>query len=220
VAVRFLDAVARASLHRAVQDLEAGSAAEVVIALRRRSASYLHANVAVGALAALASLAAMLFADHAFALSSILFDPFLAGLIAGAAVELTPGCKRALTPAATRRHAVLRAARATFVERGVHHTRDRGGVLVYLAWLERDAVIVADTGVTQRMPADALARAERALAAAMSSGGAAVAHALALLAPGLAAALPRRADDVNELPDVIDSDLERIAPPPTGSSAA
>jgi uncharacterized membrane protein len=46
------------------------------------------------------------------------------------------------------------------------------------------------------------------MTAASPAGGAAVARELARLAPALAAALPCRADDINELPDAIDSDLE------------
>jgi uncharacterized membrane protein len=42
----------------------------------------------------------------------------------------------------------------------------------------------------------------------MADGGAAVARALERLAPELAVAMPRRADDINELPDAIDSDID------------
>ena len=64
----------------------------------------------------------MLFAEHAFALASILVDPFVVALLAGGVVELLPGAQALADPAAARRREVDRAARATFVERGVHHT--------------------------------------------------------------------------------------------------
>ncbi|HET7504428.1 MAG TPA: hypothetical protein VFK02_25575 [Kofleriaceae bacterium] len=206
---RFLDAPARAALEQAIATIEGGSAVEVVVAARRRSAAYRHANAVVGGIAAVAGLAVMLFGDHVFALTSILVDPFVLGAVAGALVELLPGVKRLLTPAAGRRSEVLRAARATFVERGVHNTRDRSGLLVYLSWLEREAALVADSGLERKLGEDARSRAEQALSRAMAAGGEAVARELAALAPALAAAMPRRADDVNELPDAIDSDLDR-----------
>jgi putative membrane protein len=209
VAQTFLDAAARAAFATAIADIERVSAAEVVVAVRRRSAAYLHANLAIGAAAAIAGLAAMLFSAHVFALSSILVDPFVVGGIAGAAVEWLPDIKRRLSPRALRQREVLRAARATFVERGVHRTRDRTGVLVYVSWLEREVAVVADTGIERAVPRDALGDAARALTAAIPGGGAAVARELARLAPVLAQALPCRVDDVNELPDAIDSDLER-----------
>lgn len=204
----FLDAAARSAFEQAIASIEQVSAAEVVIAVRRRSAAYRHANVVVGALAAIAGLAVMLFGEHVFSLTSILIDPFVLGALAGVLVELLPGVKRLLTPAAVRHRAVARAARATFVERGVHNTRDRSGLLVYISWLEREVVVVPDAGIAAAMTEDARRHAERLLSAAIARGGATVAHELERLAPALGAALPRRADDVNELPDTIDSDLD------------
>lgn len=209
VATRFLDDAARIAFERAIATIERASAVEAVVAVRRRSAGYLHANVIVGGAAALLALAVMLFSAHIFALSSILFDPFVVGGLLGAAGELVPGVKRLLTPPAMRQREVARAARATFVERGLHNTRDRSGVLVYISWLEREVILVADSGVERRLPAMARVEAEQALTAAMSNGGAAVARELESLAAALGSAMPRRADDVNELPDAIDSDLDR-----------
>jgi putative membrane protein len=208
VSARFLDEEARAAFARAIDAIETASAAEVVVAVRRRSHGYRQVNVAVGALVAFASLAVMMYAEHRFSYASILFDPFVVGLLAGAAVELLPGVKRVLTPPARRREHVRVAARATFVERGVHITRDRTGLLVYISWLEQQVVLVADGALAACLPDDALAAAEAALTAAMPRGGRAVADVLASLAPELARSLPRRADDRNELPDAIDSDLE------------
>jgi len=209
VSSTFLDAAARSAFATAIEDIERGSAAEVVVAVRRRSASYLHANLVIGAAAAIAGLAAMLFSAHVFSLSSIMVDPFVVGGLAGAVVELLPGVKRGLSPRSMRQREVLRAARATFVERGVHRTRDRSGVLVYISWLEREIALVADAGIERVLSDEARADVARALTTAMRAGGAAVARELARLAPTLAAALPCPADDINELPDAIDSDLGR-----------
>ncbi len=209
MASKFLDATARTAFTRAIEAIEQGSAAEVVVAVRRRSAPYLHANVAIGVAVAVAGLAAMLFGDHVFALTSILVDPFVVGAAAGAVTELLPAIKRLLSPRAMRQREVLRAARAAFVERGVHRTRDRSGILVYVSWLEREVAVVVDAGIERALPAEIHADAVRSLTAAISGGGAAVARQLERFAPALASAMPRRDDDVNELPDAIDSDLER-----------
>jgi putative membrane protein len=203
---RFLDDEAHAAFQRAVTTIEQASAVEVVIAIRRRSASYLHVNLIVGAIVAFGCLAAMMFVDYAFSNTAIVFDPFVAGIVAGLLVQVTPGVQRVLTPAAVRRRYVERAARATFVERGVDVTTGRTGILVYIAWLEQRVVLVADRGLADL--AEALTRAEAALTSAMTTGGAEVARILESIAPVLAAALPHAVDDVNELPDAIDSDLE------------
>lgn len=194
-------------MERAIEAIEAVSAAEVVVAVRRRSHGYRHANVAVGILAAFAGLAAMLFASETFSLTAILIDPFVAGLAAGALVELLPGIKRVLTPPATRRMHVQRAARSTFVERGVHATRDRTGLLVYISWLEQEIALVPDLGLARGLSPEALAKMETALTSAMRDGGAAVAKALEGFADELRAIAPARDDDINELPNAIDSDL-------------
>lgn len=209
MSARFLDDEARASFERAVAAIEAVSAAEVVVAVRRQSYGYRHVNATIGILVAFAGLAAMLFAQYTFGLVSILIDPFVVGLVAGGLVELLPGVKRVLTPAAQRRMHVHRAARATFVERGVHGTRERTGLLVYISWLEQEVALVADLGLVRDLPAEQLVRMEQALTAEVTRGGAAVAGALEALAPELASIAPVSAHDIDELSNAIDSDLER-----------
>ena len=201
---RFLDDEARAAFKQAIEAVENASAVEVVVAVRRRSARHAHANVAIGAVLAFVGLAVMLYASHTFSLSSILIDPFVVALLAGGAVELTPALKRWLTTPAARRRHVARAARATFVERGVHNTVGRSGMLVYISWLERQVALVPDIGIAASLPEGELARLENELTSAVRGGGAAVAKRLEAAAAVMAAAMPHRDDDVNELPDALD----------------
>ena len=203
---RFLDDDARTAFKSAVETIEGGSGVEVVVALRRRSAAYLHANFVIGAGVAFAGLAAMLFAKTSFSILAILFDPFIVGLAAAGIVHWLPGVKRVLTLPATRAMHVAAAARATFVERGVHVTMDRSGMLVYISWLEQRVAIVVDVGLARAWPADEVSAAEAALTTAVAEGGASVARSLERFAPRLAALIPRRDGDINELPDAIDSD--------------
>lgn len=208
MATQFLDADARAAFARAVETIENASAVEVVIAIRQRSAAYRHANVIVGAVVAFAGLAAMLFAEHTFGLVSILVDPFVVGGLAGWLVELLPQVKRGLTGRAYLRARVLQAARATFVDRGVHATTGRSGVLVYISWLEQEIALVPDLGLAAALPDGALGAAEAKLRALLPAGGAAVAAELERLAAMMGGAMPHQDGDVNELPDAIDSDMK------------
>jgi putative membrane protein len=207
VGAQVLDDDARTAFQQAVETIEGASGVEVVVAVRRRSAGYLHANLITGAIVAFAGLAAMLFAENAFSLTSILIDPFLAGGTAGALVQLLPQVKRWLTPVAVRHRQVAHAARAAFVDRGVHNTTDRSGLLVYISWLEQDVALVADSGLARALGPEPLQELEDTLTRAMREGGAAFANALAAYAPRFAAAVPHRDGDLNELPDAIDSDL-------------
>lgn len=222
--VTFADDAARSALRGAVQAVEGSSAIEVVIAMRRQASGWLHANVIVGAAATFAALAYMLFGATAFSLPSILFDPFVVGVVAGGLVELLPAVKRGLTPRRWRRAAVERAAAAAFLERHVHVTTGRTGLLVFVSWLEREAAVVADTGVVAAITPAALEDLRQRARLAMRHDGTALAEAIRTFADVAAAALPRAADDVNELPDDVDAQLERRAAarprrPSTGAHA-
>lgn len=207
VSTRFLDDEARRAFKHAIEAIEGASCVEVVVAVRQRSSRYVHANFVVGVAVAFAGLAAMLFSDYEFGLTSILVDPFVVGILAGLAVELLPAVKRVLTPPAVRQAQVARAARATFVERGVHNTMDRSGVLLYVSWLEQCAVLVPDSGFAQKLEASDFASADDELTAAVPRGGAEVARVLEAFGLRHAGAMPRRPDDINELPDDIDTDM-------------
>jgi putative membrane protein len=207
--VRWLDDAARRRLAEAVTAIEAASAVEVRVAVRRASRAWPHVPLTVGALTAWAALAFMLYADHAFATLSFLLDPVVAGVLGGLASTVAPQLVRWLTPRAIRRRAVLADARATFVELGVHHTRGRTGVLIYCALAERMVALVVDGAIATAIPAETLAAREATIARALPAGGPATAAAIADLAALLGAALPRAADDVNELPDAVDHDLAR-----------
>lgn len=207
----FVDEQARTALRDAVRAVEAVSAAEVVIAVRRQSHSYLHANLVVGGGVLALALAYMVLGANAFSPLATLVDPLVAGLLAGLAVEWVAPLKRVLTSARARRRAVERAARATFVERGVHTTFGRTGVLVYASWLERQAAMVVDIAVDAALAPSVRQAAVARLNAAMQRDGAALAAAVAALAGDLAQALPRAADDRNELSDELDAHTGRRA---------
>jgi uncharacterized membrane protein len=97
---------------------------------------------------------------------------------------------------------VREAARAAFSELGVGRTAGRTGVLVFAAVRERGVVLIGDLEVVARI-GDGLAGHEAALGEALPSGSEALAGAIAKLARPFGAALPRAADDVNELGDLV-----------------
>lgn len=211
MAARFLDDAARAAFQEAIEAIERASSAEIVVAVRRQSAGHLLANLIVGGVAAFLALAYMLFAQHQFSLLSILIDPFVIGVGLGALAELVPPLKRLLVPAGRRHAAALLGAKAAFYDRGVANTRGRTGVLVYLSWLEQRAAVLCDSGVPESFRTGRAKRLEAELTAAMGREGTAVAKVLAAVAADLGVCLPRREDDVNELPDALDAQLARRA---------
>jgi putative membrane protein len=193
----------RELLRDAVRVVETKSRAEVVLAVRPRSDSYDRGPLLFGALVAWAVLGFELFSSYEFPLDAIFLEPLLLGVAAAFLAASLPAVTRILASPRKRRQSVERAARATFQERGVGLTRERTGVLLYVSLLERDAVVVADKGITDTVPPEVWTPAvSRVVALARSARGApGLAQAIQLLAEPLAAELPARADDADELPD-------------------
>jgi putative membrane protein len=206
---RWLDDPAERALLAAVAQIESTSAVEVAIAVRRSAQSWPHVPMIIGSAAAWATVAFMLFSEPSFALPAFLVDPVIVAGLAGWAATTFSAPVRWLTSASARRAAAVRAARATFVERGVQRTRGRTGVLVFCALTERVAVVVADSGVEAALPAGALAAWERRIDESLTHGGTAAASEVGAMAATFAEAVPRGRDDVNELQDAIEHDIDR-----------
>jgi putative membrane protein len=201
---RLLDGEARRSLQAAVEGVEAGSAVELVVVVPAQSGRYLHADLAGAILSGWAGLGFLLLSPWSFSLWAIWVDPLVCGLVGGWLVSRLPPLRRWLTPAAWRGEAVLRCARALFVERRIGETRERSGVLIYISQLERQVVVLADRGVQQAVPNEEWARLQEGLTRAVrEDDGVGAARRLVEFGVVARAAMPRRADDVNELCDSV-----------------
>jgi putative membrane protein len=203
----FLDDAGRRALAGAVTSIEDVSSVEVVVAVRQQSGTYLHADLLAGALAAVATLAFLLYAPWPFSYEAFLVDPVLVGLLVGWVVARTPRLRRALSPGKLRTRQVTTGAHATFHEKEVGLTRRRTGLLVYVSLLERELRVLPDRAIVEALAPEAWQARVDAMRAEVERGTGAVALAAALtaLAPPLAERLPRAHDDVNELPDGVDA---------------
>ncbi len=198
-----LDEGLRRDVAAAVQGIEEGSAAEVVVTVVPRAASPWDVAL-IAALAAtfLFQALVVLFLADASALA-VALDSAVVALSIVALVRAVSPAERLLLPGriAARRGAV--AAESAFCRQGIHRTRGRTGLLLYLALAERRAVLLPDDAIAAALPAEAL-RALHAETAALFSRPDPRAALLALLdhLRRLAARhLPAAAGDVNELPD-------------------
>lgn len=201
----FLTGESKAAFSDAVRTVEGASSAELVVAVRQRSGSYVHVNLAVGILVGLAALAFLLFSPWSHELVWFLVDPVVAGAIAGLVFLRSPLLTRVLTRQTARRGRVEAAARSVFVERRVHSTTGRTGILLYLSLLEREAVLVVDLAVEAVAATDAWRAAVGEIESAMRRGasGAEVASKVTGLAAVLGPVLPRSENDVDELPNEV-----------------
>jgi putative membrane protein len=114
-----------------------------------------------------------------------------------------PAVRRALTPASRLTAKVQAAAHAQFDALGLTHTRDHTGVLLYVSLAERRAQVLADTGIYAKAPPQVWDEVVTLLVAGMKRGHPAGGFVDAVNRTGeiLAACLPPREDDANELPD-------------------
>lgn len=198
----FFNAEVRSEAAAAVKEVEAQSSAEMVIAVRLRSGSYRHCDYLVGFLLALAALWGILLVPEPFRPATVVLDLALAFGLGAFVSSRSPFLERLFASRASKREQVQTSARAAFYDLRVSHTHGRTGVLVYVSLLERRAEVLCDSGVERALLGEAWERALTALGSAVrSQEPKAVFEAVRALGPLLAASCPRRAGDVNELPD-------------------
>lgn len=201
----FLTDESKAALSEAVRTVESCSSAELVVAVRPRAGSYLHADLIWSILAGLAALAVLLYSRWEFDLVWFLIDPLIVGALVGLAASRSNAMRRIFTRPSTRRARVESAAQATFIERRIHGTTGRTGILLYVSALEREAAFVVDMGVEALAATDAWKKAVGEIEEAVRQGadGVAVAARLRDLEVLLSPALERSATDVDELPNEV-----------------
>lgn len=116
-----------------------------------------------------------------------------------------PSRRLALVPGFVKRREAREAALREFMARGLTRTRERLGVLVYVARAERHVEIVTDAGLTDRVEAGAIDAVRHRLSDAMAAGRTAEGLVVAVRELGrlLAVLAPPRPDDMDEIPNKV-----------------
>jgi len=199
----FMGDAARADVAKAIRELEEGTSAEIVVAVRPSSGHYRHTDFLVGFAFSFLALLIFLFHPLEFNIDWMPADSliaFAAGTLLSANV---PPLRRALTSKKLMHANVSTAARAAFVDLGVARTSGRSGILVFASMFERRVEVVADVGVDKAVLGTPFANAIAALGAAVEHGPnfPRFVQALGSFGPILSQTFPRLASDINELPD-------------------
>jgi putative membrane protein len=202
----FLTDATKQALSGAVRTVEAASSAELVVAVRPSSGYFLHADLLIGLAIAFAVLAFQLWSPWTFGLAWFVVDPLIAAAVGALISSRSPALRRLLTPAAVRRRQVETAARSVFVEKRIHRTSGRTGILLYISLLEREAALVVDLGVEPVTVTEGWKEAVKGIEEAVrrGEGGPAVARRVEILAAVLSPVLVHRDDDLDELADEVD----------------
>ena len=198
----FFTAETKAKVKGAIEAVEAKTAAEIVVTVRERSATYRDVDYLFGFALALASLVGLLF--HPLELDERLFPVEVVFAFALGSVVSAYAFGRYFVPESRKRAEVVRASRAAFHEQRIAGTKSRLGILLYVSAAERMVSVVVDVGVPEEKLRAEIEASRGALEDAVAKGDPALfVEKMAALGEILARDLPRNADDVNELPDEV-----------------
>jgi putative membrane protein len=203
------DEDAQRRISDAVRGAESDVSAEIVTYIVGRCDGYAEADwaaaVAGGALGLAAGLMIPQVSGSWAAASPILLAyAVVLGAVGGWALVAVPAVRRLFVPNHVLDGRSSLRAEAAFLEEEVFATRDRVGILMFLALFERRCVVMADRGVLAVVPAEALEEPVRLACDGMGEGRpvegvlAGIDACRRLLAVGGLAATPA---DVDELPD-------------------
>ena len=138
-----------AAIAAAIRSAGARTSGQIVCVLMRASSEYFYVPVLWAAVLALAA------PWPAIALTQWSVQRiFLMQIVVFAVAVLVlswPPLRIALVPRAVRRARAHRAAIEQFFARGLTHTRDRTGVLIFVSLAERYARIIADDGIARHV---------------------------------------------------------------------
>jgi putative membrane protein len=200
----FLLSEAKRRTTESIRALEAKTSAEVIVTVRPAAERHLATSAVFGGGVAALVLVVMLVSPRVYDVRTMPFDALLAFVLAALACHFVPGLKRRLTPKKRLLAAAERGASQAFGELGIAKTRQRSGVLVFVALFERTAVVVADEGVPTTLLGEGYEARVSELARAVAAGDfEGFLAALTAFGELLAGVLPRRPDDVNELTDEV-----------------
>jgi putative membrane protein len=120
-----------------------------------------------------------------------------------AALVWIPVVRRALIPGAVKKARVRQAALDYFLAKDLHLTRERTGVLLFAALAEHRVEVIADEGIHALAPGAVWDEVVADLVAGLKRDAIADGFVAAIARAGaiLAAHVPPRLDDANELPD-------------------
>jgi putative membrane protein len=206
--VPFLDEPGNQALTAAIKAVEARSRAEVVVVVRPVAGRYLGEDLIIGDIVGLCVLGYLLTSPWQLAPIVYLAVPALAIALVVGLLRVLPFVRRRLIGEDRKQEAVREAAAACFFHKQIGSTRERTGVLVFVALFEQRVEILADTGILHVVPKSDWREAAGLLEGVFHDGGGAVELAERIetaLGPRLERWCESRPDDINELPDEIGS---------------
>jgi putative membrane protein len=200
----FFKEQAKQSTAQSVKSVESHTSAEVVVAVRRRSGEYRPAAYHFGFFVSGLVVLYLVVTPELVSVGAIALDAVLGfGLGLLLALNVSP-LLRLLVREKTLEKSVAQAARVAFFDLGISRTSGRNGLLVFVSTFEARCVVLCDVGIDVASLGAAWSDCCAALSRTVAARDlAAFERTLESMGPILGASMPRRHDDVNELPDEV-----------------
>ena len=194
-----ISAEERERLASAIRDAEAQTAGEIVVVVASQASGYRSVPILWAMLAALVVPWPLIWITT-LGPTQIFLVQLVTALALSVMLSL-PKRRYALVPGFMKRARAHEAATREFVGRGLTRTRERTGVLIYVAAAEHYAEILADTGISERVDERVWRETIADLIESIKAGRAADGLIAAVQRVGaiLAEHAPPRSDDLDEL---------------------
>ncbi|MGF9756149.1 TPM domain-containing protein [Microvirga sp. 0TCS3.31] len=193
----------QARLASVIGDVEDETSGEIVLVIAEQAGHYRAVPLLWAMLAALVTPWPLIWLTGISA--SRIFLIQLAMALALGLVLSWPKLRFALVPRSIKHNQAHEAASREFLRRGMTRTREKTGVLIYLALAEHHAEILADTGVADRVDPGIWTGIIADLTAAIREGRMieGLEQAIRRIGAILAEHAPPRLDDIDELPNKV-----------------
>jgi len=208
MAINFNNAI-HTKIGKIISQIESQSHVELVVLVKPRIQGYSEYPLAVGVSLAFITLSYFRFSPE-FYEDWVIYAGTVLSFVLGAII--TGGIPSVLRLLIGRKRLEKSAeimARACFQKGGIHHTRDKTGVLIFIAFWEQQIVILPDRGVESAIPPsewEIIQQDFRRVFRATNTGTAFVAK-LEAMQTVFSQYIPPVDGDINELPDNLQVDL-------------
>lgn len=198
-----ISAEEHARLENAIREIEDQTAGEIVVVVAGQANHYRSVPLLWALLGALVVPWPLIWLTDLS--SARIFQAQLAAALAFSLLLSWPALRFALVPRSIKRARCHEAAAREFLSRGLTRTREKTGILIYVALAEHHAEILADTGIADRVEPQLWPAIIGRLAGEIREGRlvnglvAAIGEAGAILARHA----PPRFDDTDELPNKV-----------------
>lgn len=204
-----LDEVFHTKLYEIIEQIEKESDAEIVVYIRPASHHYFEISLSFGLLIAFLAFTFFIFYPVVFGdllIYTVTVLSFFAGTLLCHYIRPLQGVF--LTKEKTKKQVEI-MARAAFQKGGIHHTKNKTGVLFYASVLEKQVYIVADREVLTSIPPDEWEKINHLFNGIFKQGQMTSAFLLALenTKPVFAEYVPASEEKINELADDMEIDL-------------